>query len=112
MSRAISVELLLSAQESANPPLVIDVRRAPIFEVADELVAGAVWRDPAQVDAWSVELGRSGVVVVYCVHGHQVSQGCASRLEELGFDVRFLEGGFEGWKLAGGAVARKEGGSS
>ena len=112
MSRAISVALLLSARESAKPPLVIDVRRAPVFEMADELIAGAAWRDPAQVDAWSVELARSSMVVVYCVHGHQVSQGCASRLEELGFDARYLEGGFEGWKLAGGAVARKEGASS
>jgi Fe-Mn family superoxide dismutase len=112
MNRAISFEVLFRALKSAKPPLVIDVRRAPVFEMADELIAGADWRDPAHVDAWSVELARSSMVVVYCVHGHQVSQGCASRLEELGFDARFLEGGFEGWKLAGGAVACKAGGSS
>ena len=34
---------------------------------------GAVWRDPEHVDRWIVELNWNRPVVVYCVHGHEVS---------------------------------------
>jgi hypothetical protein len=39
---------------------------------------------------------------VYCVHGHEVSQNAA---QELG--ARFLEGGIEAWREAGGELGLK-----
>jgi superoxide dismutase, Fe-Mn family len=93
---------------SDTPPVLLDVRRAPVFEQAEALIEGAAWRDPAAVDDWGQALPmRDRTVVVYCVHGHQVSQGCASRLRALGRDARFLEGGIEAWQAAGGALAQK-----
>jgi hypothetical protein len=36
-------------------------------------------------------------VVVYCVHGHEVSQGVTSALRTAGVDAAYLEGGIAGW---------------
>jgi hypothetical protein len=42
------------------------------------------------------------------VHGHEVSQGAAKALRELGYAARYLEGGLEeGWKASGGALIGK-----
>lgn len=80
---------------------LIDVRRAPVFALADSLIAGARWHDPAAVDTWAATLPPGEPVIVYCVHGHEVSQGAAARLRAAGLDARFLIGGIEAWKAAG-----------
>jgi len=36
-------------------------------------------------------------VVVYCVHGHEVSQGVTRALRTAGVDAAYLEGGIAGW---------------
>jgi rhodanese-related sulfurtransferase len=91
-----------------RPPLVIDVRRRPAFLTAPEMIGGALRRDPEQVDAWAVNLPRAQDVVVYCVHGHEVSQKAAAALAAAGLEARFLEGGIEeGWKAAAGLLDRK-----
>lgn len=116
-TRITSAELQL-ALRCATPPLLLDVRRAAVFEQTNSLIQGAAWRDPSTLSDWEPLLPPApGTVVVYCVHGHQVSQDCASRLRALGRDARFLEGGIEAWQLAGGALMAKstaptEGGSS
>ena len=100
----ITVQELRQALQSAHPPLLIDVRRAATFEQATSLLAGAHWQDPAAVDTWGAALPPSAEVVVYCVHGHEVSRHCASSLLGRGIAARFLEGGIEAWRLAGGAL--------
>jgi len=108
MDASISAAELKSSLAGAEPPLVIDVRRPPAFRAAPDMAAGALRRDPAMVSSWAIELPRAGSVVVYCVHGHEVSQNAAKALRDLGVAARFLEGGLEeGWKAAGGAVAGK-----
>jgi hypothetical protein len=42
--------------------------------------------------------------VVYCAHGHEVSQAAAARLRALGLKARFLDGGFDAYVAAGGAT--------
>lgn len=89
---------------------LIDVRRAPAYAQSDATIAGAEWRDPAQVEAWAAEVARTSrglPVIVYCVHGHEVSQGTAARLRAAGVDARFLVGGIEGWRTAGRPVVAK-----
>jgi len=95
-----------------KPPIVIDVRRRPAFLESDAMIAGALRREPEQARAWAKSLPRASAVVVYCVHGHEVSQGSASALNELGIAARYLEGGIEGWKQAEGSVDHKPRGSS
>ena len=87
--------------------LLVDVRRAPAFLESGELIAGALRRDPEKVDQWLKALPRASSVVVYCVHGHQVSQGVAKALSDQGIEARFLEGGIEHWKEDGGAIDSK-----
>jgi len=108
MNASFAASQLKSDLAGNQPPLLIDVRREPAFRSATDLAAGALRRDPAQIAAWAKELPRAGSVVVYCVHGHEVSQNAAKALRDLGIAAHFLDGGLEeGWKAAGGAVAGK-----
>ena len=81
-----------------TPPVIIDVRRRPAFTSSREMIRGALRRDPEQVEAWAKSLPAASSVVVYCVHGHEVSQGAAALLAATGIDARYLEDGLEGWK--------------
>ena len=86
------------------PFLLFDVRKREAFAASGRMVPGAVWRDHARVNAWAGEIPARMPVVVYCVYGHEVSQGAGARLRELGVEARVLEGGFEGWREAGGTT--------
>ena len=79
----------------ADAPLLLDVRRTPVFEASDRLIAGARHCPPEEVAALATrEPPRP--VVVYCAFGHQVSQGAAAALLSAGWDARWLGGGIEG----------------
>jgi rhodanese-related sulfurtransferase len=106
--RSISAAELRSRIGSSAPPIVIDVRRRAAFIASQEIVGGALRRDPDKVDAWAVSLPAASSVVVYCVHGREVSQNVAEALASAGLDASYLEGGLdEGWKALEGAVDRK-----
>jgi len=111
---SISAASLRRSLASARPPLVIDVRKGPTFLDAPDLIRGALRRDPLRVADWSKTLPGDADVVVYCVHGHEVSQGAATALcavlPTLG--ARFLEGGIEAWRAAGGDLFGKPKGAS
>ena len=81
--------------------LLIDVRRAGVFEAAATQLAGAIWRDPACVSDWAPQLPAGREVIVYCVYGHEVGRVTAMRLQARGVNARFLEGGIDGWQGAG-----------
>ncbi len=106
MERTLVPESLgaLLAGPAGGDVILLDVRRRPAFEADPCTIPGAAWRDPHAVDAWAAELSPGVPVVVYCVHGHEVSNGVADHLRSLGFDAALLEGGFEGWKAAAGPV--------
>ncbi|MFZ5548732.1 MAG: rhodanese-like domain-containing protein [Pseudomonadota bacterium] len=95
------------AVDDAPSAVLLDVRRATAFDQADAMIEGARWRDPVSVDRWASEVSTAGRVVVYCAHGHEVSQATALRLRAAGIDAHFLKGGFEGWKAAGRPVVPK-----
>src|SRR5689334_21497858 len=86
---------------TAAAPTVIDVRRAADFAGADALVVSAFHCDPEQVGQWGKDIPRARPVVVYCVHGRQVSQGAAVALRADGHDAAFLAGGITGWTEQG-----------
>jgi rhodanese-related sulfurtransferase len=90
-----------------SPPILIDVRRNERFRESPYVIRGALHRDPAAVDSWKSTLPAAASVVVYCVHGHEVSQGVAKAL-----GARYLEGGIEGWKEGGGALSAKPAGAA
>ncbi|MGH8635056.1 MAG: chromate resistance protein ChrB domain-containing protein [Burkholderiales bacterium] len=108
MEASITASELKSALAGRQPPLLIDVRRTPAFRAAPDMAAGALRREPGAVAAWAKALPRAASVVTYCVHGHEVSQGAAKALRELGMAACYLEGGLEeGWRAAGGELMSK-----
>lgn len=105
---AVSASDLRNEIAGGEPPIVIDVRRRPAFNASRETIRGALRRDPEQVGAWAKGLPAASSVVVYCVHGHEVSQGVAAALVQAGIRARYLEGGLEeGWKAADGPLDPK-----
>jgi rhodanese-related sulfurtransferase len=107
MDASINAATLKQSIRSSEPPLVIDVRRTERFRESPYLVKGALRRDPEKVLEWKKSLPPAASVVVYCVHGHEVSQGVAKALQ-----AKYLEGGLEHWKEQGGEVAAKPKGAS
>jgi rhodanese-related sulfurtransferase len=108
MSASISFSDIASTRASPEPPLVIDVRRRDAFLGAADMAAGALRRDPEAVSRWAKSLPRANMVVVYCVHGHQVSQGVAQALSDQGLRAYYLSGGLEeGWRTGGGPLDSK-----
>lgn len=101
-----SAELGVAASE-VGEAMLVDVRRAGIYEQAEVLIEGACWRDPADLSSWAAALPAGAEVVVYCVHGQEVSQAAALKLRAAGVAARFLHGGIEGWKAAGGRLQPK-----
>ncbi len=92
--------------------LLVDVRRAGVFENATAMIPGARWRDPGTVSTWAAELPTDRDVVVYCVYGHEVGRATAMRLRAAGLKARYLEGGIDGWKAAGGPLVDKAAGGA
>ena len=109
---ATSVTSLNANLQGKSPPLVIDVRRREAFLKDTKTIQGALRRDPAQVSAWGSELPSASNVVVFCVHGHEVSQGVAKALREQGRAASFLEGGIAEWLSAGGTTDSKPTGAT
>src|SRR4051794_8639860 len=106
-AQAVSVSELRAQIAAASPPIVIDVRRAAAFRESEAMLRGAVRRDPDTAADWAKSLPRASAVVVYCVHGHEVSQGAAAALTNAGIAARYLGGGLEAWRAADGALDHK-----
>jgi Fe-Mn family superoxide dismutase len=98
---AASAGLSVSPREADAGAQWIDVRRIETFAQARDQVEGAAWRDPVQLPTWSVQLDRARPVVVYCVHGLEVSQTAALALQAQGFEARYVAGGIEACRAAG-----------
>ena len=111
MVASITPRQLSSLLNHSSPPVLLDVRRAAAFGASTHMVPTSLRRDPDTVDRWIGDLERGRPIVVYCVHGHEVSQGVAAALAAAGFDVRFLAGGITDWVAAGFPTAVKPSGA-
>jgi superoxide dismutase, Fe-Mn family len=104
LDEAAAARLVAGAAQAAaapNAPLVIDVRRAGVYEKASTTLPGAGWKDPALVGTWAAHLPPGREVLVYCVYGHEVGRATALRLRAAGVKARYLEGGIDAWQSAG-----------
>lgn len=110
MDASVTSTALAAALQSDSPPLVIDVRRPPAFGESREMIDGALRRDPGQIAGWASTLPAGADIVVYCVHGHAVSQEAAAALTSTGRRARFLGGGIGHWKEDGLALRAKASG--
>ena len=96
-----------AAHDDAAKALVLDVRRAGVYDKASTMIPGARWYDPAAVSSWANELPSDREVLVYCVYGHEVGRATALRLRAAGLNARYLRGGIDGWQSAGQPVVPK-----
>ncbi len=104
---SISAQALYHRLGTAAAPLVIDVRRAAAFDADDRMLVAAVRREPSEVRHWSGDLRANQPVVVYCVHGQEVSQQTAVALRGVGLDACYLEDGITGWAELGLPLRKK-----
>lgn len=104
MQRTIKPEEFTTIADQAT---VLDVRRRADIDASNEAIPGASWKDPEQIDQWIGALPKNNDVVIYCVRGGGVSNSVVDRLHVEGVNARFIEGGIEGYKAAGGKVAPK-----
>jgi rhodanese-related sulfurtransferase len=108
MSASVSALDLYRELGLAGSATIVDVRRPAAYDQSPRILPGARRGIPDEVAIWAARLPKSRPVVVYCAHGHEVSQGAAVTLATLGFDTRYLEGGIAHWLEAGlPSVARR-----
>ena len=90
-------EAFAAAQEDLPSALVLDVRRAGVYEQARTMIPGASRTRP-QVEVWSRELPADRELVVYCVYGHEwvATRACAQPTAGA-----LSSGGIDGWQKAG-----------
>ncbi len=95
--------------EALNPEhtQLIDVRREADYQLSGEALPGATWKNPEHIDSWIGSLPKDQDVVIYCVRGGGVSNSVVDRLQAEGVKARFIEGGIEAYKAAGGRVVAK-----
>jgi Fe-Mn family superoxide dismutase len=102
-------EPLGASADDLEGAMVLDVRRAGMFEQATTMLPGARWCDPASVGEWARDVPADRPVVVYCVYGHEVGRATAMRLRAAGVDARYLQRGIDGWQASGRPLVTKPG---
>jgi Fe-Mn family superoxide dismutase len=83
---------------------IIDTRPRHYSAKAQDIVDGAVWRDPERIDEWIDTLAKDEPVVTFCVYGFHIGCQSAATLRKAGFDARYMAGGHYAWKAIKGAV--------
>jgi len=101
---SVTIDEVNAMLQSGEPVQVIDTRPRHYTTRAQDILEGAVWRDPERVDDWIGELSKEKPVVTFCVYGFHVGCQTAATLRKAGFDARFMAGGHYAWKAARGPV--------
>ncbi len=101
---AMSVEEVKAMLDSGERLQIIDARPRHYRTRAQDIMEGAVWRDPERLDEWIGELSKAEPVVTYCVYGFHIGCETAIALRKAGFDARYMAGGHYAWKAIGGKV--------
>jgi len=104
MERTIKPETL---KNELAGKFILDVRRAADRDAAPAHLPGAQWKDPGLLAEWADQLPSDQDIVLYCARGGSVSNSVVDALQAKGLKARFIEGGIEGWKAAGGEVVGK-----
>jgi Fe-Mn family superoxide dismutase len=101
---AMTVEEVKAMIDSGERAQIIDARPRQVATRAQDIMEGAVWRDPERLDEWIGELSKTDPVVTYCVYGFHIGCETAIALRKAGFDARYMAGGHYAWKAIGGKV--------
>jgi Fe-Mn family superoxide dismutase len=101
---SITVEEVRAMLASGTPVQLIDARPRHYSAKAQDMVAGAVWRDPERVQDWIGALSKEEPVITFCVYGFHIGCQTAATLRAAGFDARYMSGGHYAWKAMNGPV--------
>jgi Fe-Mn family superoxide dismutase len=101
---AVSVEEVKAMLDAGKPVQFIDARPSHYVSRTQDIIDGAVWRDPERVQEWAGELSKTDPVVVFCAYGFHVGCKTGIALREAGFDAKYMKGGHSGWKAIGGPI--------
>jgi Fe-Mn family superoxide dismutase len=100
----VGVEEVKAMMDTGQPLQLIDARPKFYVSRTQDIIEGAVWKDPERVQEWAGELSKTDPVVVFCVYGFHVGCRTAVALRDAGFDARYMKGGHSAWKAIGGPV--------
>jgi Fe-Mn family superoxide dismutase len=104
---AITVEELRDLLGRKEDMVVLDVRLREDLDNGTDMLPGARYLDPAQLDRWANDLPQDRLIVAYCVYGFQVSGDAAAALRQRGLNARNLTGGIAAWHAIGAPTAPK-----
>ncbi|MBF0389525.1 MAG: sulfurtransferase [Desulfamplus sp.] len=82
--------------------MILDVRRKSDYDSEPNMISGATWQDPEQIDNWSKSIPENKQVVIYCVKGGSVSKSVSEYLNNKQIKTSYLEGGIKAWRDFGG----------
>ncbi|SOH93405.1 Rhodanese-related sulfurtransferase [Monaibacterium marinum] len=88
----ISAEDAIAALNTSQPPVLIDVRKEQARGAIG--VQGAIWINPMTLDHQQASAMPRGSTLIYCVHGHEVSQFACALARIHGVDAKYVIGGF------------------
>lgn len=98
---SITIPELKLWQQGGFAFTLLDVRRGSKRAAEGDEIAGSQWLNPAAWLDWKDGVPKDRPAVVYCAHGHEISQGLTAALRALGVDARHLDGGIEAWREGG-----------
>jgi Fe-Mn family superoxide dismutase len=83
---------------------IIDARSKHYATKAQDMMEGAVWRDPERVDDRIGELSKSEPVVSFRVYGFPIGGETAATLRNAPFNAQYMAGGHYAWMAIRGPV--------
>jgi len=101
---SITPEEVQEMLSSGTRVQIIDTRPRHYSTRAQDIVEGAVWRDPEHLEEWMPSLSKDEPVVTFCVYGFHIGCQSAAALRKAGFDARYMAGGHYAWKAIKGPV--------
>lgn len=107
MKRTISPDELKPLVDS-RAVILLDVRRKNDYDSDAVKLPDAQWFNPERLAEWCASLPKDREVVLYCVRGGAVSNAVVDSLQAQGIRARYIEGGIEAWKHAGGTTVAKQ----
>jgi Fe-Mn family superoxide dismutase len=103
----MSVEALQALIAQQPDVIVLDVRLEEDLAMGNDILPGALWRRPQDVENWATDLPRDKPIIAYCVYGFQVSRDAVTALRMHGLDARTLSGGIAAWHAIGAPTMPK-----
>lgn len=101
VKECINIDELAKWRAQGHAHTLLDVRRDIKRAADNDELSNTIWLNPAHWLEWKDTISQGNPVVVYCAHGHELSQAMAACLRALGHDARYVSGGIEAWRKAG-----------